>query len=158
MFPAAAAERHRLFPALIDPFLANSNVNSNWRIGSLLDDVDGDQRLGFKGLATASYDLSEKDGRYDIKFDMPGFEKEDIKVEVKEKQLILSAERKMDKDENKDGIRRRERFFGTVRRSIQLPDQACVENIKANHENGVLTIQVPKLDKVEYDSKRISIQ
>ena len=89
-----------------------------------------------------------KDG-YELDLDMPGFAKEDIKAELKDGYLTISAASKKDndqKDENGKYIRR-ERYAGSCSRSFYVGDQVTEADIKAKFENGTLTLLVPKMEE-----------
>ena len=102
-----------------------------------------------------------KDG-YELDIDMPGFAKEDIKAELKDGYLTISAASKKDndqKDENGKYIRR-ERYAGSCSRSFYVGDQISQEDVKAKFENGILKLSIPKKEEkpaVE-DNKYISIE
>ena len=102
-----------------------------------------------------------KDG-YELDIDMPGFAKEDIKAELKDGYLTISAASKKDndqKDENGKYIRR-ERYAGSCSRSFYVGDQISQEDVKAKFENGILKLSIPKKEEkpaVE-ENKYISIE
>ena len=94
-------------------------------------------------------DIRDNDGHYELDVDMPGFSKEDIKVELKDGYLT----------ENGKYIRR-ERYMGSCSRSFQVGDSVKQEDIKAKFENGILKLTVPKEEaqpKVE-ENKYIAIE
>ena len=94
-------------------------------------------------------DIYEKDNMYHIEVDIPGFNKEEIKIEVKNDYLIITAEKqnKISSDENKNYIHR-ERIYGKYQRSFYLQNFDS-NNIKASFENGLLRIIVPKINEEE---------
>jgi len=89
-------------------------------------------------------DIVERDKEYEIHADLPGLKKEDITVGVKDGVLTISGQRTAESKENKDAYRRMERHWGHVSRSLRLPRNVDVAHINAKHENGVLTVSVPK--------------
>lgn len=93
-------------------------------------------------------DIVEKEDRFELLVDLPGFNKEDVKVELKEGYLNIEAERNSSKDEkDEEGtFIRRERYTGTCSRSFYVGEEFKQEDIKAKFENGILTITVPKKD------------
>lgn len=97
-------------------------------------------------------DIFEEDGVYNLAMDMPGFEKQDIKIEFNKGTLTISAEKKNEEVE-KEGKKyiRRERFYGSVSRSFYLGD-IDEEMIKAEYKDGTLKITAPK--KEENASKK----
>ena len=91
-------------------------------------------------------DIYEKDNKYHIEMDVPGFKKEDLKINLENNYLTIKAEKKNDvKDDSKKYIRR-ERSYSKFERSIYLGD-ADEKNIDAEYKDGILTIVVPKQDE-----------
>ena len=93
-------------------------------------------------------DIYEKDNKYYIEMEVPGFNKEDIDISLKEGYLTIKAEKKMsneEKDENKKYLRK-ERNYIRTERSFNLGN-IDEENIDASFENGVLKIEIPKAEE-----------
>lgn len=87
--------------------------------------------------------------------EVPGVEKDRLKVEVNGRVLTLSGEKQAEQESNENGFYRSERVYGAFKRSFTLPDEVDVEKIVANSENGVLRVTLPK--KPESKPKLISI-
>ena len=106
-------------------------------------------------------DIKEMDNGYELLIDLPGFKKEDVKGEVKDGYLIITASTNQNKDEkNKDGkYIRKERYSGTCQRSFYVGDDITQNDIKAKFEDGVLKLEIPKKEaKPEVkEAKYISI-
>ena len=93
-------------------------------------------------------DIYEKDNTYHVEMDLPGFSKEDIKLELNNGNLTISAEKSNEseeKDEDKKYIRR-ERSYGKYSRTFYLGD-VDEEKINAEFNNGTLAISIPKLEE-----------
>ena len=110
---------------------------------------------GFGGLTSQTTamktDVKELDNSYELDIDLPGVKKEDVKAELKDGYLTVSAThgtQNDEKDENGKYIRR-ERYFGSASRSFYVGDQVKQEDIKAKFENGILKLSVPKPEKLE---------
>lgn len=107
-------------------------------------------------------DVVEKDGKYIMKTDLPGFAKNDVKVTLENGTLSIHAARHENKDEKdkKGKVLRRERRYGSYSRSFYVGNQVKDSDVKANYNNGVLTIELPaKEDKKEIpDKKYIAIE
>jgi len=91
-------------------------------------------------------DIQDNDSDYLLEVELPGFRKEDIKAELKDGYLTVSAareENKEEKDKNNKFVRR-ERFTGSCRRSFYVGESITQEDMKAAFENGILKIQFPK--------------
>ncbi|MBW1945913.1 MAG: Hsp20/alpha crystallin family protein, partial [Deltaproteobacteria bacterium] len=79
-----------------------------------------------------------------VKVELPGMQKEDVSIEIKENTLTLSGERKHEAEAKEGRYHRIERFYGEFSRSFTLPDVVEVENIRATYKDGVLEIVLPK--------------
>jgi HSP20 family protein len=97
-----------------------------------------------KAVFTPAVDIVETKGGYRLAADLPGFRPEDIEISAENGNLIISGERKMEVAEEKDGYRHRERAYGRFRRTFSLPKGVDVDAIRANVENGVLVLSIPK--------------
>jgi HSP20 family protein len=95
-----------------------------------------------------SVDVYEDEKAIQVKADLPGIKPEEIKIEVENGVLTLSGERKLEKEENKDGYHRVERVYGSFCRSFVLPDAVESEKIEAKYHEGVLTVAIPKRPEV----------
>ena len=94
-------------------------------------------------------DIYEKDGNYHIEMDIPGFKKEDISIEVEDGYLTIEAEKNNEdkiEDDSKNYIRR-ERSYNSYKRSFYLGD-LDQDNIKAEFNDGMLEVIVPKKEKL----------
>ncbi|MFC1808757.1 Hsp20/alpha crystallin family protein [Candidatus Omnitrophota bacterium] len=93
-------------------------------------------------------DIQEHDNKYVIAVDVPGLEKENIRVTVKDNYLTIEGERKLETQEQSEDERffRMERSFGSFQRTIPLPGQVDETALTAEYKKGVLTITLPKLN------------
>ncbi len=114
-----------------------------------LDDIFEDFGRPVK-LHDMKCDIYEEDGNYNIEMDIPGYDKKDISLECEDGLLTITAEKNSEteeKDETKRYIRR-ERISGKVTRSFNFTD-IDEENIRAEFNNGILKVIVPKSTKKE---------
>ena len=108
-------------------------------------------------------DIKELDNGYELEIDLPGFKKDEIKAELNNGYLTVSAAKGLDEDkeDKKTGkYIRRERYAGACQRSYYVGEDITEEDIKASFEHGILTLFVPKKEAkpaVE-EKKYISIQ
>jgi HSP20 family protein len=102
-----------------------------------------------------SVDVFETKGAITLKADLAGMDPDDIALEVEDNVLTVSGERRFQEEVDEDKYYRIERRYGCFSRSIALPQGADPENIKAEYENGVLAVTVPKVEAVR--PKRISV-
>ncbi len=107
-------------------------------------------------------DVKDMDDSYEITMNLPGIKKEDVKAELKDGYLTISASTAANNDEKDSNGRyiRRERRSGSFSRSFYIGSEVTQEEIKAKFENGILTMTVPKKEaKQEVPEKRyISIE
>jgi HSP20 family protein len=89
-------------------------------------------------------DLVEADGSYVLRADLPGLSQDDVSIELNERVLTISGERKSEHESSTDGYRRVERAFGSFKRSVTLPEGVDAEAITAGFEHGVLEVTIPK--------------
>ena len=102
-------------------------------------------------------DIKEKKDKYLIDIDLPGYEKEDIKMEISDGYLTVhaSVNKEVDDEKEKGKYVRKERYVGECSRSFYVGDNVTEDEIKAKFKNGTLTIQVPKKDdKKELPEKK----
>ncbi len=121
------SNRHNLFPGLIDDFFSPCASNETTQGSSFMPSVD----------------IFEKNDTIFFEAELPGFNKEDIGVDVKGKVVTLTGERKVVKEEGENSLRR-ERRYGRFERSFQLGFEANSDNVTASYENGILTVGVVK--------------
>ena len=100
-------------------------------------------------------DISENEKEYLISAELPGVEKKNLHVDVKDNLLTLSGERKEEHKKKENGHRRLERFYGSFQRSFVLPDGVDTEKINAKYENGLLNVTIPKAEPEE--AKKVPI-
>ncbi len=96
---------------------------------------------------TPACDLSETKEGYLLTFDLPGLKREDISIDVTDRRLVVSGERKWDHEHKDANYFRRERSYGQFSRSFELPEGTNVDSIEATYENGVLRLAVPKAEE-----------
>lgn len=96
-----------------------------------------------------SVDVSETEGDYQIKAEIPDVKKEDVKVTVEDGVLTIQGERKQEKEEKGRRYHRVERSYGSFIRSFTLPDLVDEAHVKAEFKDGVLTLHLPKSEKAK---------
>ena len=110
-----------------------------------------------KAPASIKMDVTEQNGAYLVKAEIPGVGKDDIQVSIEGNQVTIGAEVKREKDV-KDGERvlRSERYYGGVYRGFTLPVEVDEGASEAKYENGVLQLKLVK--KPENAGRRLSVQ
>ena len=101
-------------------------------------------------------DVKETEDGYIVDIDLPGFKKDEIKLQLEKGYLTVSAAKNVNNDEkDKNGkYVRRERFAGNVRRSFYVGEKVKEEEIHPKFENGILTFQLPKDNKNAVEEKK----
>jgi HSP20 family protein len=94
-------------------------------------------------------DISETEGEYLIKAELPEVRKEDVKVIVENGVLTLQGERRQEKEEKGKRFHRVERSYGSFVRSFTLPESVDESSVKAEYKDGVLNLHLPKSEKVK---------
>ena len=89
-------------------------------------------------------DIAEDDKEYTIKVELPGVNKEDVRVSVEGGVLSISGERKTEKEEKNKKYHRIERTYGSFARSFTLPEGTASDRVGAEFKNGVLKVHLPK--------------
>ena len=114
--------------------------------------MDEDANLG---LWNPAVDLYEKDDHFVIKAELPGVDKNDIKVDLKDRVLTLSGERAYDNEVKEENYYRKERSYGKFQRVFTLPADVDSDKITAEFKAGVLRVEVPKPE--EKKAKQVTI-
>jgi len=99
----------------------------------------------------------EDENAYYIEVELPGVKKEDVEIKVDGNVLTISGERKIKKEVKEEDYYKIESSYGTFSRSFTLPEKVDVANIKAEAQDGIIEITIPKLN-VETGSKKIEIK
>lgn len=121
------------------------NTMRNFFGDSFIDDFFG-TALSTDNSGMMSTDVKEVDNGYEVIMNLPGYRKEDVKGELKDGYLTVTASTNSNSDKkDEDGnYIRRERYSGTCSRSFYVGDTVKQEDIKAKFENGTLRLFVPK--------------
>ena len=98
-----------------------------------------------------SCDIYEKDNKYYIEMDIPGYSKKDIKIECNKGNITIKAELNKNEEENKKYLHRERKVYGKMERTFHLEDMD-EENIVAEFNDGILKLEIPK--KAEDENKK----
>ena len=122
----------------------------------LFDDVFGDSFFNEGASRLMKTDIKEKKNEYIIDIDLPGYDKEGIKLEIQDGYLTVSATmNKNVDDEEKDGkYIYKERYSGECSRSFYVGDDVKEDDVKASFKNGILTVVVPEREEPQEEQKR----
>lgn len=128
-----------------------------------LDDVFDDFMFPMKGDAEfgkMKCDIYEKDNVYHLEMDVPGFNKEDVQIEVDDNDyLTITAEKNLENEEedNDKNYIRKERSYGKYQRSFYVGG-IDKNNIQASFENGILKVSMPKKEEEKSSKYKVEIQ
>jgi len=117
-----------------------------------IDRFFDDFGLNFRDFDTVwspRVDLAESEDGYEVKAELPGLKKEEIKVEVHDQVLTLTGEKKNEEKSDTKNYHRVERTYGRFERSFRLPKEVKSDEIKAKYNNGILTIDIPKSEETK---------
>ena len=134
--------------------------NSTARPISIFNDFDNflndfSSSLNYSSSWEPKFEVLNTDTMYCIRAEIPGMSKKDIDIELENNTLSISGDRKWnDKDQNNYS----EFSYGKFYKSFNLPEDVKENNIKASMKDGILSIQVPRLEKVKPEVKKIAIK
>ena len=121
----------------------------------LLDDMFGGVFFNEGESKLMKTDIKEKKDEYVIDIDLPGYEKEGIKLNIQDGYLTVHATvNKEEKDEEKGKFVRKERYSGECSRSFYVGEDITEDEITAKFENGILQLKVPKKDGQSAENKK----
>ena len=126
-----------------DPFMSMRRDLNTWLSSMFTSPFRGRSFFSAQGLF-APLDLREKNGNYLVKMDIPGVDEDDLRITFRDNSLVVSGERREERDEPGGQVRYREVRYGSFQRSIPLPDNVDRERISAKYRDGVLIITLPK--------------
>lgn len=129
------------------------------KVENMFEDILSSSFLGLRreGKFIPSTDVIETKDKYTLKFDLPGFDKDDIKIEFQNNIFSIKGEKKQEKEIKEENYWRKERTYGKFCRSVALPStNVASDKIKAKLTNGILEISIPKAEKTK--EKTINIE
>ncbi|MGD9581602.1 MAG: Hsp20/alpha crystallin family protein [Vampirovibrionia bacterium] len=104
-----------------------------------------------------SVDAYEEENKYVIKAALPGIEKDDISINLEEKRITISGERKHCEEVKEENMYRSEIIYGNFERSFSLAEEINIEEVKAEFNNGLLKIELPKKEEVKAKTKTLKL-
>lgn len=112
------------------------------------------------GISTFKPTVSTREGEfaYHVEVDVPGVKKEDISIDIKENNLVISGERSFKEERQEKDYYKVESSYGKFQRSFALPENVDVENIEASCADGVLEVVLPKLKVETNEARKITIK
>ena len=105
---------------------------------------------------TPAVDIAEHDDEYLVKVELPGVNKDEVKLTLENNILTIRGEKKQEKETKKENYHRVERSYGSFQRSFTLPAAVKADKIDASYKDGILTVSLPKAE--EAISKQIEVK
>ena len=109
-------------------------------------------------MKTPPLDMQETDDSMIVKLDMPGVDKKDVQIHVKDHLLEVKAHKKREAKTIREGYYKQERAFSGFYRALQLPATVDSENTEVDYKDGVLKITIPKKEKAKEKARKIRIR
>ena len=144
MFELIPFDRHNRNVAAFDPF-------------RMFDEMDRRFFADVPSVSAFRTDVIDNGDAFTLESELPGFKKEDIKIDIENDCMTISAERKSDNKEEKDNYVKRERYYGSFSRSFDVSG-INVDGIEAAYNDGILTVKLPKKAAEEPASRRLEIR
>lgn len=101
-------------------------------------------------------DVIDRDKELVVRAELPGVEKDDVKVEITGDRLMIEAERKFEEEEEKEDFYRHELGYGQLMRTVALPEEVDVDNVNAELKEGILSITLPKIRVAEKHTVKVA--
>ena len=134
-------------PRNVFPNLINEFFNDDFFMGGRL----------MENSFVPSANVKENSKAFLIELSAPGFNKKDINIEVDDIMLKIYSELKNEVENKDESIIKREFHYNSFERSFQLPENVNAEKIKANYNDGILSIEIPKMEKEQKKKRLIDI-
>lgn len=147
---------------MLVPSIFNTNLSNDF-FNDSFDDMFRDMfRSPFErmnsgnSISCMSTDVQDLGDSYQMDVELPGYDKEDLKADLKDGYLTISAEHNSNKEEKDEEGRyvRRERYMGSCQRSFYVGENVTQEDIHASFENGVLKLIIPKKEAPAVEEKK----
>ncbi|MDE6914870.1 MAG: Hsp20/alpha crystallin family protein [Lachnospiraceae bacterium] len=143
------------------PSIFRGNLFDNFMEDFAFPDIDR-ALYGNHAKNMMKTDVKETDAGYEVDIDLPGFRKDEIKMQLNNGYLTISAAKDVNKDEQdeKGNYIRRERYAGSMSRSYYVGAHVTETDVHPRYENGILTFQIPKEEKkvIEDQNHYIAIE
>lgn len=143
----------------LDPFRDLTSIQD--RMNQIFEDALSRSRGRDEGMRTGMWtpavDIYEKNDSVMVKAELPGVEKDQISVEVKDGILTLRGERKLERDVKEESYHRIERAYGSFLRSFSLPVSVEQDKVTAKFKDGVLEVELPKKEKANPKQIKVDV-
>jgi HSP20 family protein len=110
-----------------------------------------------EGIWTPRTDIYEKNDHVHVKVELPGMNKDDVKVEMHNGDLVIQGERKAEQEVREEDYYRMERTYGTFYRRLPIPFEVKPDQIQASYKDGVLEVEIPRPAQAAAEPKKIAV-
>lgn len=131
----------------LTPFRSWFDMND--RMSQVLESIFGENGESEAATWGPAVDVEENDDRFQITAELPGIKMDEVKISVENNVLTVKGEKKHEVTENKGNYHRVERCYGRFQRSFSLPSTVNADKVKAEMDNGVLTVTLPKAEEAK---------
>lgn len=115
-------------------------------------------RTGMTGRRAPAIDMRELNDRYEIEAEIPGINKEDIEIELRDDSLVIEGKTSQETEEEGEDFLRKERGYRSFYRELPLPEDVKEEEISAELNQGILTVDLPREESKEKKGRTIDIK
>lgn len=127
------------------------------------DNVMRDFLRGFSGPSLSRElfplaDVKEDEDKYTVTVEVPGIDKKDLKIKVKDNSLLVEGEKKEEAREEKESYLRVERSYGNFRRSFSFESELDTKKVNAEFKDGILTVTLPKTEKEKPEEVEVKVK
>jgi HSP20 family protein len=136
------------------PSLFSDWFNSNSLFGPMFGEMDTLMRPRQLGVTLPTANIRETDKEYVLELAAPGFNRNDLKIEVEDRLLTIWSEKKEEKKEEDDDYSRREFSYSSFSRSFSLPENSVGDKIDAKYTDGILRVMIPKKEAGTHKSRK----
>lgn len=130
------------------------NIVENFLGKTITDDTVHNEEVA----TVPSVNIADENKAFEVSVALPGLDKKDVKIEIQNDCLIISSEKKYEKEDKNKNWMRREYGYASFQRMFQLPESADQDKVQAEMKNGVLSIKVAKKKDYIENKKQIAIQ
>jgi len=117
----------------------------------------GDQKEVSLRTWVPPVDICETEDSLVLKAELPGIKSDDVEIRVEDNTLYLKGERKFEKEAKDENFHQVERSYGTFSRSFSLPSSIDSDKVKAEYQNGILTLTMPKREEAKPKTIKIDV-
>ena len=103
-------------------------------------------------------DFSENENGYTLTAEIPGVNKENVRISTEDGMMTIQGEKSMSSETNEENYHRMERSYGSFSRTMALPKDADENNMQAEMKDGVLTLTMPRMEQMESSAKTVEIR